>query len=554
MHTDLLIARSLTWRYALALTLVALLTTAAWLSLHLVISEQQSTAAVVNVSGRQRMLSQRTALFSSLLANSPRELRPAIRGQLQEAAELMRRSHQGLIRGDAEMGLPATMSPTVRAMYFARPLMLDSQVESYLATVQALLRVPDEELRSDNHWLQYIIAASPSRLVSSLDQMVGQYQREGEVAVRSLQKAETIVWLVTLLLLALEAAFIFHPFAKQIRIVINKLHGVTDRLRQSQDELEERVRQRTTDLERKSKELADSEEKFRLISTSAQDAIMIIDQAEAITYWNPAATAMFGHTAEQVLGHNLHELLAPPRYREDIDRGFAHFRHSGGGPMIGRTIEVSALRRNGEEFPIELSISTLPLNGQVHALGIIRDISERKRLETELRESATTDYLTGLSNRRHFMSCLEEQLARTRRQLGQGAAVLMVDLDQFKRVNDTYGHAVGDALLRHIAGLMREGLRKIDAVGRMGGEEFSFLLPGTDLPGAQVFAERLRHKIEATPLLWHGELIPATVSIGIAAMEASDASTDAALVRADQALYRAKACGRNRVEVASEGK
>jgi diguanylate cyclase (GGDEF)-like protein/PAS domain S-box-containing protein len=389
MHADSLIARSLTWRYVVALTLVAMLTTAAWLSLHLVISEQQSSAALVNVSGRQRMLSQRTALFSSLLANAPKEKRAEIRSQLQQAAELMQRSHRGLVHGDAEMGLPDTMSATVRAMYFEQPLALNNQVGTYLATMQALLRVPDAELRPDHPLVQYVITVSPSRLVSSLDKMVSQYQLEGETAVSRLQTAETIVWLITLLLLALEAAFIFHPFARQIRIVIGKLEGVTESLRRSQDELEERVRQRTMDLEQTSKELADSEERFRLISTSAQDAIVIIDQSEIIVYWNPAAAAMFGYPTEQAIGRNMHDLLAPSRYRKDIDRGFGRFRETGSGPLIGRTVEVTAMRCGGEEFPIELSISTLMLDGQTHALGIIRDISERKRAEENLRINAS---------------------------------------------------------------------------------------------------------------------------------------------------------------------
>lgn len=553
MNTDLLIARSLTWRYVIALILVAMLTTAAWVSLHLVISEQQSSAAVVNISGRQRMLSQRTALFSSLLVTASKENRPAIRSQLSAAAELMRKSHQGLTLGDAEMGLPAIMSDTVRSMYFEPPLALDGQVKTYLANLQGLLQALDDDLGPDNPLLQAIITASPSRLVASLDKMVSQYQREGEMAVARLHKMETIVWLVTLLLLAVEAAFIFRPFTLHVRIVIEKLHGLTEHLRQSQEELEERVLQRTADLAQKSKDLADSEEKFRLISTSAKDAILIIDQAEAITYWNPAATAIFGHPAEQALGRNLHDLLAPSRYRDDIHRGFTHFRQSGSGPMIGRTIEVMALRQDSAEFPIELSISALPLDGQVHALGIVRDISERKRMESELRELATTDHLTGLPNRRHFMSCFEEQLALIRRQVINGAAVLMMDIDHFKRVNDTFGHATGDALLRHIAELMREGLRKIDAVGRIGGEEFAFLLAGTDLAGAHVFAERLRQNIEATPLVHNEQTILATVSIGIAVMETTDSSPDGALVRADQALYRAKAGGRNQVCAAPAG-
>lgn len=112
------IARALTRRYAVALMLVAALSTAAWISLRLVITEQQSTAAIVNVSGRQRMLSQRTALFANLLAMTPPPGRPAIRSQLQDAVDLMERSHRGLTRGDPAMGLPASHSPKVHAMYF----------------------------------------------------------------------------------------------------------------------------------------------------------------------------------------------------------------------------------------------------------------------------------------------------------------------------------------------------------------------------------------------------------------------------------------------------
>jgi len=307
VNTDLQIARSLTWRYLIALTLVGLLATAAWLSLHLVISEQKSTAAVVNISGRQRMLSQRTALFSSLLANSPREQRPSIRSQLTVAAELMQKSHHGLTRGNTEMGLPDTMSETVRAMYFEPPLALDEQVNTYLTNVQALLKVPDDELGPDHPLLQSIIAAAPVRLVTSLDKMVSQYQLEGEASVSRLHKAETLVWLVTLLLLAIEAAFIFRPFTRQIRIVIDKLQGVTERLRQSQDELEERVRQRTADLEKKTRELADSKEKLQLAASvfaNSYDGVLITDADNIVIDVNPGVTRITGYAREEIIGQS----------------------------------------------------------------------------------------------------------------------------------------------------------------------------------------------------------------------------------------------------------
>jgi diguanylate cyclase (GGDEF)-like protein len=175
------------------------------------------------------------------------------------------------------------------------------------------------------------------------------------------------------------------------------------------------------------------------------------------------------------------------------------------------------------------------------------DITERKRMDAELLQMASTDFLTGLPNRREFMARMEDQLARMQRDLGESAAVLMLDIDHFKMVNDRYGHASGDAVLRHLADLMRGSQRKIDTPGRMGGEEFALLLPGADLDAALAYAERLRQRVADSPYRGEGELLAVTVSIGIACIYPHDQNADAALNRADRALYRAKAAGRNRV-------
>lgn len=175
------------------------------------------------------------------------------------------------------------------------------------------------------------------------------------------------------------------------------------------------------------------------------------------------------------------------------------------------------------------------------------DIVEGKRLEAELVEMATTDFLTGLLNRRNFLSTMENELNRLKRFDIPRAAVLMLDLDHFKRVNDTHGHAAGDAVLKHFAGLIHAQLRKVDRGGRLGGEEFAILLLGAELDAAQVFAERLRKTVADTPLDFAGRSIGVTVSIGIAMLSPDDAGPDAAINRADQALYNAKHSGRNRV-------
>jgi diguanylate cyclase (GGDEF)-like protein len=186
------------------------------------------------------------------------------------------------------------------------------------------------------------------------------------------------------------------------------------------------------------------------------------------------------------------------------------------------------------------------------ASALADDIVVRKRLEAELREMATTDMLTGLPNRRHFLARLEEEHARLRRRDVTHAAVLMLDLDHFKRINDTFGHPTGDAVLEHVASLISGEVRSIDTASRLGGEEFAVILAGATDAAALEFAERLRRTVASVPTEHDGHAVAVTVSIGIAAMTARDTAADAALARADTALYRAKQAGRNRVEVVAD--
>lgn len=142
-----------------------------------------------------------------------------------------------------------------------------------------------------------------------------------------------------------------------------------------------------TERKRVERALAESEEKFRSISAAANDAILVIDNDGRLMYWNPAAERIFGYRAEEALGQDAHQLFVPSRYHADFERGFAEFRKSGTGPVIGNSLELAALRKDGSEFPVELSISALRRNDRWHAVGIVRDITERKQTETVLRES-----------------------------------------------------------------------------------------------------------------------------------------------------------------------
>jgi diguanylate cyclase (GGDEF)-like protein len=187
-------------------------------------------------------------------------------------------------------------------------------------------------------------------------------------------------------------------------------------------------------------------------------------------------------------------------------------------------------------------------DGSILWHGFITDVTERKRIEFELEGFATIDFLTQLPNRRYFIQRMEEELARIQRVAGARTAVLMCDLDHFKNINDCYGHAVGDLVLKHFAGILRDELRKIDTAGRVGGEEFAIVLGHAGIDEAMIFARRLQKKVARLPLVNGDATIPVTLSIGIAVMKVTDSCTDAALSRGDIALYRAKESGRNRIE------
>lgn len=178
---------------------------------------------------------------------------------------------------------------------------------------------------------------------------------------------------------------------------------------------------------------------------------------------------------------------------------------------------------------------------------LTEEISARKRLEAELTRMAATDPLTGIANRRHYLERSALELERARR-YGAPLSVLMMDVDGFKQINDTYGHSVGDETIKSIAATCQAALREIDLVGRFGGEEFAFTLPGTSVQVALEAAERLRRQLSQLAIHTDKGALHFTVSIGVAACNpGTDHSIEQALNRADQALYRAKHEGRNRV-------
>ena len=213
-----------------------------------------------------------------------------------------------------------------------------------------------------------------------------------------------------------------------------------------------------------------------------------------------------------------------------------------------REVEAQMRTAQGRSFAAEIAAIKMEYAGKSATLFSMNDISERKKLEAELFHQANTDALTGLSNRRYFLFQAEQEMRRAQR-FDRKLSVIMMDLDHFKKVNDTFGHAVGDIVLQTIARVGLESLRESDIMGRLGGEEFAVLLPETNVKAAEEVAERLLQHVDETPIKVGRKTLKCTTSLGVAQISSRDKSFDDLLARADKALYQAKEEGRDRVVV-----
>jgi diguanylate cyclase (GGDEF)-like protein len=206
--------------------------------------------------------------------------------------------------------------------------------------------------------------------------------------------------------------------------------------------------------------------------------------------------------------------------------------------------------KNGRPYWLDMNIIPLAddTGAITHFAAIERDITAQKAAEDALSELASTDELTGLANRRTLRAALDREIARALR-YHLPLALIAVDLDHFKQVNDGYGHDVGDAVLVGFSEVARRTLRQIDQIGRMGGEEFDILAPETNLEGATHLAERFAHELRHSKFRCRDIEVGITASFGITVLSGPNDSADAMLRRADQAMYSAKRGGRDRVHV-----
>ncbi len=275
----------------------------------------------------------------------------------------------------------------------------------------------------------------------------------------------------------------------------------------------------------------------RRVVDTALDGFLAHDLGGYLFDVNTAYCTLSGYDRDALIGSHIGALKADGSAREAISHIVAR-GHA--------TYESRHHRRDGGLMTLAVSATYHPEEGgQITAF--VRDVTEQKRMEAELRRLATTDSLTGVLNRRSFLDTLEAEVARSRRH-GHALVVAMLDLDHFKHLNDTCGHAGGDAALQRFVEGVRPRLRAGDSLGRLGGEEFALILPETDAAGGHRLLERLVAERAADSLDFRGHAMRFTVSAGHAALaEQPEASGESLLGLADARVYEAKRRGRNRL-------
>ncbi|MDB5825364.1 MAG: sensor diguanylate cyclase [Herminiimonas sp.] len=307
-----------------------------------------------------------------------------------------------------------------------------------------------------------------------------------------------------------------------------------------------------TRMQRSEIRAAEAATRVQTIMHAVGDGIITIDRQGTIESVNTAGCKIFGYEEGDLVGKSA-TVLMPLGQRDGHTQGIA--RLQGGGPphMLGiPNVSVTGLRRDGAEFPMELTVNAVRLSRHDLYVGVMRDITVRRELEEKLTRMAQFDELTGLPNRALFMDRLNTAMLRAKRS-NTALALMFVDLDGFKKVNDLYGHHSGDALLVQAAARLSASVRKSDTVARLAGDEFTVILEDLQLPGkdAKEIAQKIVMAMQA-PFSVTGQDVTVTVSIGLVVHDnpGRDIPVAELLKRADTEMYTAKRAGKNAFSMA----
>jgi len=283
-------------------------------------------------------------------------------------------------------------------------------------------------------------------------------------------------------------------------------------------------------------------ERFRLAVESAPNAMVMIDRQGKIVMVNSQAVKMFGYNREELTGQSV-EALIPERFRGGHPEHRMGFSSSPRARPMGAGRDLYAVRKDGSEFPVEIGLNPIDTEEGPLVLSAIVDISERKRADEEIQRLATRDPLTGLANYRRLRDALDAEINRFGR-TGKSFAVILLDLDGLKKINDAYGHLTGSRALCRLAAILRLHSRGIDTAARYGGDEFVLVLPETESKEAEQVANRISRRLHED-----GEHPPLSVSTGTAIFPQDGLTLEELLGAADRALYKQKGSQKKKLRI-----
>ncbi len=500
-------------RYVFALALIAALALAAHVAITTAIGTQAGDAAQINLSGRQRMLSQRIGFFTIAVVEDGDDPDSDERNRLTALVDEMSDAHRVLVNDVSQRGLESQPAGELSEIYFGSG-QLDAKVLAFLQSARTVLDSPPDRLALTSDAVVEVVAraqdTSSDGLLGTLDRSVAAYQSDAESAVDGVLTVARVVLIVTLLALVAEGRWVFRPLMRRIA---------------NQTESIDRARSR-----------------LESVLDNALVGVVTLDEAGVIVDANSTAEGLLARERQSLVATSFAELGSAAHGVALLNRLIAE---AGTGKVVQPT-EVE-LRRGGQTFLAQVSAQAgHSADGRLLSV-VVTDETNRRFAENRLRHSAEHDSLTDLPNRGHFARRVDSALQSDR--LGsRGTAVMFIDIDDFKTVNVSLGHQVGDELLQTVARRLKDCVRSIGVAARLGGDEFAVLIPAA--PNASV-ATRLADRVMdalAVPIPIGGYVHSVSVSIGIAvADEESDATS--LLSNADSAMYSAKRQGKHQYQV-----
>ncbi|MEM6511642.1 MAG: EAL domain-containing protein [Pseudomonadota bacterium] len=524
---------SLHWRYSIAILMVAVLALAGLLAERVALNATDDFGNRINMAGKQRMLSQRVEKLvnAARLAPDADSFRIA-RENLVLARNKMFTSHEQLV---ADREDPDAVWPTpLEDAYFSNPLNANSRVLAFIGEVDRFLELDFDAASS----VDVVFSTSPDETMAALDAVVTLYEQEELRELARHRKVGDVVFLINLIALAAMGLFVFRPIVTRFRVEHQNLQTTYRKLLDEMAERHQLDRQR-----------AAAEARFRNAFENAPIGMGLMKPDGKLFDANPALCDMFNDPMDD-------GSFDFSRTFTDADRDRFNELVSlvlNSGDKQSRKLRCHDSDGNEMFAVVNLSPVAEGNRGIKYLVLQVEDFTESHSLNTKLEYQASYDDLTGLMNRRAFNREVEEAWSASSPGL-QDSFLLMMDLDQFKIINDTSGHAAGDQLLRRVSEVIKDCVRGDDVVCRLGGDEFGVILQHCPAEVAQRIAETIRANISALRFSWGNETYRVGASIGGVPIDPDLGDVSEIQQLADAACYAAKEAGRNTVEMVTEGR